>query len=216
MSRRLSVIASCLHDLRINVVFVLFLLGMQIHVPSAMALQETVDKSGAVILRLHTTLLSVMQNSGRLGYQGRYAKLEPVIRTNYDLPIVARLVTGNFWRKLNRSQRIQFVHVFSHLVIATYANRFDGYSGEKFNTISEQRLGHDEVLVHTLLSKHDGGVVHLDYILRQSNGKWRIINVIADGVSDLALKRADYVNVLNTKGFSALIIKLKQKIVQYQ
>ncbi len=195
----------------------LFLSGMQsVGVPGAMAAREVTDVPGAVVLRFHAALLSVMQNADRLGYKGRYAKLQPEIRKSYDLPLLARLVIGDFWRKLNRDQRVQFVHVFSHLVIATYASRFDGYSGEKFSNVSERRLDRGDVLIDTRLSQRHGKVVHLNYILRQSGGQWRIINVISNGASDLALKRADYGSVLRNQGFKVLIGRLEDKIAQYQ
>ena len=63
--------------------------------------------------------------------------------------------------------------------------------------------------------KSDGGKVSLDYILHLAGNEWRIINVIANGVSDLALKRADYTSYLKGKGFDALLAKLNEKIAQY-
>jgi phospholipid transport system substrate-binding protein len=55
----------------------------------------------------------------------------------------------------------------------------------------------------------------LDYLLHRADGEWRVINVVAEGVSDLALKRADYSNFLKNKSLEALIAKLNEKIVQY-
>lgn len=196
---------------------VLCLLGLQgISMPTAMAAQKTVDAPAAVILHFHAVLLSVMQRANKLGYKGRYAKLEPEIRKAYDLPMVARLTLGKAWSKLNSKQRAQFVGIFSRLVIATYAHNFDGYSGEKFNNVSQQRLDPDQVVINTLLSRRNGDNVQLDYVLRQSHGKWKIINVVADGASDLALKRADFTAVLRHLGFPVLLKKLEGKIAQYQ
>lgn len=217
MIRRSPVLTFGLRHLRIAMLIALFLPGMQsVGVPSAMAAREVTDVPGAVVLRFHAALLSVMQNADQLGYKGRYAKLQPEIRKSYDLPLLARLVIGDFWRKLNRDQRVQFVRVFSHLVIATYASRFDGYSGEKFSNVSERRLDRGEVLIDTRLFQRHGKAVHLNYILRQSDGQWRIINVISNGASDLALKRADYAAVLRNQGFKVLIGRLEDKIAQYQ
>ena len=56
--------------------------------------------------------------------------------------------------------------------------------------------------------------VRFDYVLRQTNDGWRIVNVLADGVSDLALKRVEYRAILQRDGFQALIDMLKDKIVQ--
>ncbi len=177
---------------------------------------EATEKPAVVIQHFHAALLTVMKQADRLGFQGRYAKLEPEIRHTYDLPLVARLSIGRGWRHLSAGQRQQFVDVFSRLVIATYANRFDGYSGESFKYTSEQPLSHHRIVIHTLLVRPDDDAVQLDYILRRSHRGWRVINVIADGVSDLALKRADYASVLKVQGFHALINKLKVKIAQYR
>lgn len=217
MIRRFPILTFGRRHPRTAMIIALFLLGMQsVSVPGAMAAREVADAPGAVVLRFHAVLLSVMQNADQLGYKGRYAKLQPEIRKSYDLPLLARLVIGGFWRKLNHDQRMQFVRIFSHLVIATYANRFDGYSGEKFSNVSERRLDRGEVLIETRLSRRNGEVVHLGYILRQSDGQWHIINVISNGASDLALKRADYAAVLHNQGFKVLIGKLEDKIAQYQ
>jgi phospholipid transport system substrate-binding protein len=55
----------------------------------------------------------------------------------------------------------------------------------------------------------------LDYLLHRPGNQWLIVNVIAQGVSDLALKRADYSAFLKSKGYEALLKKLNQKINEY-
>ena len=47
-----------------------------------------------------------------------------------------------------------------------------------------------------------------------ANHHWKIINILADGVSDLALKRAEYSAIIQRDGFSALLSLLEQKIIQ--
>jgi len=170
----------------------------------------------SVINTFHTALLFTMQHAKSLGYRGRYTHLEPIIRENYDFPKVVRVTAGKYWRDLNHDQKVQFLHIFSHLVIATYAHRFDGYSGESFQTVSTKASGHGRMVVRTVLIKRDGSRVHLDYLLRQRKGQWRIINVVAQGVSDLALKRVEYTTVLRNQGFDALMVRLEEKIAQYE
>jgi len=107
---------------------------------------------------------------------------------------------------------VKFLHIFSRLVIATYAHRFDGYSGESFQTVSAKASGHGRIIVRTVLIKRNGSRVHLDYLLQQRKGQWRIINVVAQGVSDLALKRVEYTTILRSQGFEALMARLKKKL----
>lgn len=166
-----------------------------------------------VIQQLQGTLLEVMKNARTLGYKGRYQKLEPVIRTTYDLPTLARLTLGQHWSSLNPAQQKRFVDTFSRLSIATYASRFDGYtSGEAFKVSGARKLGNGDAVVRSLFIKADGGKVTFDYILMPKQTRWQIINVVVDGVSDLALKRAQYAAVLQKSGFDGLIKELDHRI----
>ncbi len=185
-------------------------------VPSAVpAISAGNQGATQVIERLETTLLTVMKEGKKLGYKGRYDQLEPVIRATFDMPFISKTVLGRQWEILNDGQRSRFVETFTRLGIATYAANFDDYSGEHFKVIMEKEVSAGRILVKTHLIKSDGGKVELDYLLHRIDNAWRVINVIAEGVSDLALKRADYTNFLKNKSLEALIAKLDEKIVQY-
>jgi phospholipid transport system substrate-binding protein len=168
-----------------------------------------------VIERLHTTLLAVMKEGDQIGYQGRYDRLAPVIKTSFDMPFISKTVLGKYWETFNNEQRSRFVEAFTKMSIATYAANFDRYSGERFKMVSEKEVSGGRILVQSQLIKSDGGKIQLDYLVHRTSSQWRIINIIAEGVSDLALKRADYSAFLKNKGFEALIEKLNEKVGQY-
>ncbi len=185
-------------------------------VPSAIpAISAGNQGATQVIEKLQEALLAVMKDAEKLAYKGRYDQLDPVIRTTFDMPFISKTALGKHWDTLNPGQRSKFVETFTRLGIATYASNFDSYSGEQFKIILEKEVRAGHVLVKTHLIKSDGGKVELDYLLHRIEDQWRVINVIAEGVSDLALKRADYTNFLKNKSLEALIAKLDEKIVQY-
>jgi phospholipid transport system substrate-binding protein len=198
--------------MRISVRLTLAILVMHIAMPYASAGDQGATE---VVENLHSTLLAVMKDGDQLRYQGRYDQLAPVIKSSFDIPFVSRTVLGKYWETFNSEQRSRFVEAFTQLSIATYAANFDRYSGERFKTISEKDVSDGRILVQSQLIKSDGGQVQLDYLLHRTGGQWRIINIIAEGVSDLALKRADYSAFLKNKGFEALLKKLNEKINQY-
>jgi phospholipid transport system substrate-binding protein len=198
--------------MRISVRLTLAILVMHIAMPYASAGDQGATE---VVEKLHSTLLAVMKDGDQLRYQGRYDQLAPVIKSSFDIPFVSRTVLGKYWETFNSEQRSRFVEAFTQLSIATYAANFDRYSGERFKTISEKDVSDGRILVQSQLIKSDGGQVQLDYLLHRTGGQWRIINIIAEGVSDLALKRADYSAFLKNKGFEALLKKLNEKINQY-
>jgi phospholipid transport system substrate-binding protein len=194
--------------------FLTFILLLMIPMATPMASAGD-HEATQVVEKLHSTLLAVMKDGAKIGYQGRYEQLAPVIKSSFDMPFVSRTVLGKYWESLNDEQRSRFVEAFTELSIATYAANFDRYSGERFKTISEKEVSGGRILVQSELIKSNGGQVHLDYLLHRTAGQCLIVNIIAEGVSDLALKRADYSAFLKSKGFEALLKKLNEKINQY-
>lgn len=167
-----------------------------------------------VIQRLDEALLGTMKQAKELGYSGRYRRLAPVLEWVFDFPGIAALVMGGNWIKLSPAQQRQFIAALRDYSVATYASRFDGYSGERFVIKSTQPLQPNAVVVYSALIQADGKVHSLDYLLRSVSGRWRVVNVLADGVSDLALKRAEFTHLLKLKGFAGLIADLKRSVAR--
>ncbi len=168
-----------------------------------------------VVESFQANLLAVMKQGKELGYQGRYEKLYNPIVDSHDLTKITRIVVGREWQKLNNEQRLKLVDVFSRFSVASYAYNFKDFSGESFRYDSEETTKRGGIVVHTFLVIPDDKDVKFDYMLKKSGDKWRIINVIAKGVSDLALRRSEYTSILKRDGFDALIVKISEKIENY-
>lgn len=194
-----------------------WLMGFLLCAFSVLSAAAPPQESGtsAIVEGFQATLLKVMKQGKQLGYEGRYAQLAPAVKASHDMRIITQIATGRYWDRLSDEQKDRLVEAFGRLGIATYASEFASYSGETFKTISEDRTAQGDAVVHTVLTDSNGEETHLDYILHQTEGGWRIINVIANGVSDLAMRRAEFTSILRSKGFDALIAKLEQKISQY-
>lgn len=167
----------------------------------------------AVVEKLHEALLGAMTGGAQLGFKGREELLAPVIDSSFDFDSICRIVTGRYWKAASDEQKARFTGVFKKLSVATYASNFSSFSGEKFQTESSEP-DQAALIIRTTLRTSDGEPVPLNYLLRQANGQWRIMNVVAQGVSDLSLKRADYTAVIKTEGFDSLINRLEKKIAE--
>ena len=161
-------------------------------------------------------LIDVMKNGQKLGFKGRFDKLKPAVEESHDLPKIARIVVGKEWEKLSASQQEKLTDTFSKLSVASYAHNFKDYSGEAFTFDTEEQTARGGVVIHSHLTIPDDKPVKFDYMLKESGSSWRIINIIANGVSDLALKRSEYTTILQREGFDALINKINDKIESYE
>ncbi|OQW68893.1 MAG: hopanoid biosynthesis protein HpnM [Proteobacteria bacterium ST_bin11] len=168
-----------------------------------------------VVDEFQSQLLDVMKAGKELGFQGRYDKLDVAVKKSHDLPKIARIVVGKQWEELTTEQQNKLESVFSKLSVSAYAHNFKDYSGESFTFASEEETGRGGVVIHTNLHIPGEKDVKFDYMMKKKDDGWQIINIIADGVSDLALKRSDYTSVLSRDGFDALIVKITEKIESY-
>jgi len=164
--------------------------------------------------RLHATMLSVMKDSEALGYAGRYKRLEPVVRSQFDLPFMAAKSVGRYWKTASQAERDQLVKTFSRFSVANYAGRFDGWSGQTFETLGVDASARGTMLVRTKLLNPSGDDIQLYYRLRNgTDGRWKIIDVYLNGtVSELALRRSEYSSLIKREGFEALLIALNKRI----
>jgi phospholipid transport system substrate-binding protein len=168
-----------------------------------------------VIERLHASLLEVMQGADELGYQGRYERLEPVLQKSYDFPFMIRIALGPAWRELDEGQRAELTELFMDMSVANYAARFDGYNGERFEILGQEPGPRDAVLVQSRIVLSDDEPVQLNYLLKQFDDGWRIIDVLLDArYSELARQRAEFAAVLRSGGVPDLMATLERKIAQ--
>ncbi len=177
--------------------------------PVTQSAVATTDAPRVLIGELDDALLATMKQAKALGYAGRYRKLAPTVGRAYDFSAVAELVLGPHWSRFSPAQKQEFIAALTDYTVATYAARFDGYAGERFSIKSVQSLRPDRAVVYTLLTESDGTTHRLDYLMQSTDGQWRIVNVVADGVSDLALKHAEFTHLLDARGFPGLIAGLK-------
>ncbi|HXW40120.1 MAG TPA: ABC transporter substrate-binding protein [Xanthobacteraceae bacterium] len=169
----------------------------------------------ATITSFYDALLATMKVGSAIGFAGRSERLAPAIRRAFDLPLMTRLMVGPQWPNLTAGQQEQLVAAFSEFSIATYANRFDDYSGERFEVDPAPSATSNGVIVHSRLIKTDGDAVQIDYLMRDNNAGWQIIDVYLSGtVSELATRRSEFSAVLRRGGADALVDVLQKKAAQ--
>ena len=171
------------------------------------------DGPTAVVQQLNDTLLGVMQEAESLGFAGRYERLEPVLGEVFAFPTMARVAAGSHWRGLTEDQQERLADAFARFSIATYANRFDGFSGERFEIGSQEEAARGSTIVESRIVTGSGERVALNYLLRRNTGTWRIFDVYLDGsISELATRRSEYTSILDDQGFEGLITRLEGRI----
>jgi phospholipid transport system substrate-binding protein len=173
------------------------------------------DNASAVtapIRAFYDSLLDVMRRAKALGVHGRYDTLAPVIRATFDLAAMTRISIGPRWTSIPPDKQAALIDAFTRMTIATYAARFDGFSGERFEVDPGVEARKTGSVVHTRLVQSSGVPIPLNYLMRNSVGHWKVVDVyLAGSISELATRRSEFSGILDAGGPARLVDTLKQQ-----
>ena len=170
------------------------------------------DPAATRVDSFYAALLDTMKQAKQLGVKGRYDKLAPVLSNTYDLPLMSRIAIGQNWAALSPAEQQGIIAAFTRMTAATYASRFNGFAGEQFEVLQTADQPNGDKIVKTRIVQSDGTAVQLNYLMRNSGGAWKIIDVYLNGtISELASRRAEFGSILKSGGANALVSALTKQ-----
>ncbi|HSC16119.1 MAG TPA: ABC transporter substrate-binding protein [Gammaproteobacteria bacterium] len=170
------------------------------------------DSPAATIASLQQSLVAATRDKPNATVEERYRALEPAIVKTHNLPYIAEFALRRQWAILTVEERQRFIEVFQRLSVMTYAARFGNVARDAFRPIEAGVPdANGRVQVKTAIKREGQPDVTFEYLLQRDGEDWKIINIVADGVSDLALKRAEYQRVFASGGIEGLIAELEQQ-----
>jgi phospholipid transport system substrate-binding protein len=172
------------------------------------------NQAAQVVTGFHATLLDVMKRAGDLGVKGRYDTLAPAVDKAFHLDLTARQSAGRRpWKNATETERSALLDAFRKWTIGTYANQFDGWSGQAF-VDHGQKPGpqNGTVLVETELTGKEP--VTLTYLMVLKNGRWGVYDVLVrqgtTSISQLAKHISEFKGIVKN-GLPALTETLAAK-----
>jgi phospholipid transport system substrate-binding protein len=169
------------------------------------------DEATAVVMRLQAGLLRLDKETTQRSNSQRYGVFVPLIESTHDLDYMARIALSRFWGTFSAEQQHKVETAFRKLSVMGYAARFRDTAGSSFAVDQVRVVPGGRVEVATRLMAPSEAPVSLNYVLHKGKSGWQIINILAEGVSDLALQRAQYQQVMQSQGFDGLLAHLTKK-----
>ncbi len=170
----------------------------------------------APIQRLYNALLGVMKIGPTTPFARRFDQLAPTIDAVFDLTAILQTSVGPSWNAMLADQQSALRTAFRRYTIATYVANFDAFTGQRFEVSPEARtLPNNEQVASSRIIPASGEAHRLDYVMRQVNGAWQVVDVLADGtISRVAVQRSDFRRLLLQGGSAALVVSLQSKADQ--
>jgi phospholipid transport system substrate-binding protein len=137
-------------------------------------------------------------------------RLKQVIYPLFDFEEMARRSLGAHWRRLDPQRQKQFVTLFTELLERTYANSINLYDGQTV-TYTGETLDGDYAEVATKIATKKGEVFSAVYKLHRVDGKWKVYDVVVEGISVVNNYRSQFNRVIVNSSLDELMRRLKEK-----
>lgn len=179
----------------------------------SVAFAQTAEEPAALVQKFYDALLDAMKRGPELGFDGRYQLLVPVLNDTFDIGTMCRISVGPDWTNMPGDKKGALLQVFDRYIVTTYAARFKKFNNLKFEIGETKDAGDGKKLVETKLTRANGEVVELNYLFRNNNNAWRVIDIyLAGAISQMAQLRAEFGQSLRQGGADQLMVELEKKI----
>ncbi len=164
-----------------------------------------------MISQFNDGLISAMKQSGKLGFRRRYNTLVGVVDATFDIALMTRMAVGPGWDTLPEDQQHRIGDGFRRFITAMFAERFDDYSGEKFEVGTKRTMGTGTLVANQMVTP-SGERIQLNYLMHETPQGWRVVDVYLNGtISELAVHRSEFTAILKRSGAEGLIMALERK-----
>ena len=143
----------------------------------------------------------------------REARFRDLFHTDFDCPGIARFVLGRYWRAASQEEQQEFVKLFEDYVVFVYTARLSNFGGEALKVRGSRSDG-DGVIVSTdVISPGAASPMKIDWRLVTDNGRYKISDVIVEGISMMTTQRSEFASIVQRNGgqVRGLIAMMREK-----
>ena len=154
---------------------------------------NSLDGSRGPVEALHAALGQMIANGTQIDFKSRYALMQRILEQTVEFEAVSIIALGEKWKGLSAQEQTTFISTLKNLSAATYSSAFKPEPNDKFIFVSSKPLNSGNYVITYNLSSPREAPVKFEYLVRNIQGRFKIINIVVDGISDLAIKKAQYI-----------------------
>jgi len=152
--------------------------------------------------------------SGREIDRAARAEIFEIIESVTDLDRIAFAATERHHPDLSPEQAGRLLDVFKRLLKASSMSKVGRYRADRFEYLGEE-ITEDRAVVRTVAHSGEESMT-IDYIMRRMDGRWMIINYIADDVDTIRNYRKQFLKLFKRHSVDEVIARLEQKIREFE
>jgi phospholipid transport system substrate-binding protein len=171
----------------------------------------TLDRAIDFVKTTGNQLVSVI--NGNLPPTEKRQTLAKIIDGAVDVNGVAQFCLGRFWRTASSTQQAEYTQLFHTVLVTNISAKLGEYQGVKF-TVGRAQDRDDDQMVSTTVERPNNPPTDVEWVISQTSGGPKIVDVVAEGTSLRLTQRSDYASYLSQHGnnVDALIAAMKAQV----
>ena len=159
------------------------------------------------------TTINLLKMSNTKSREQRFIYTLNQIKNLFDFKTITTIILKEHVGKEDRELETEFTKQLLNLTARTMVLNYANYSKQKYKTIKSKK-NKKRAFIFTEFYLSDSETIPFRFVLKNNQGNWQIINIIASGVSELSVKKIEYQSFLETRTLYDLIqeIKLQNQI----
>jgi phospholipid transport system substrate-binding protein len=133
----------------------------------------------------------------------------------FDFGEMAKRSLGPNWRDRTPEERERFVALFRELLENSYLGKIESYRGEVIR-YGEETVDGPYAQVKTVVVTTRGQEIPVHYRMRADGGRYRIYDVVIEGISLVNNYRSQFNSILQKSSFAELMEKLRSTVREQQ
>ena len=146
-------------------------------------------------------------------YPRRRAEIRRIAHELFDFDDMARRALSRHWIQRSPQERAEFVGLFTDLLERSYIGKIEAYSGEKIVYAGEAIDGSWATVRSRVTTKRQTDTT-LDYRLHQTEGRWKVYDLLIDGVSFVSTYRSEFNRIIRLSSYSSLVEQMRKKRIE--
>jgi phospholipid transport system substrate-binding protein len=146
----------------------------------------------------------------------REEKYRDILKSSFDMETIGHFVVGRAYNNASDDQKKEYMDLFEKLVLKTYGDRLNLYSGENFKVKGARPESEKDTIVNSEISHPDNSSpTRVDWRVRnEQNGKMAVIDVVVEGVSQSVTQRDEYSSIVQRDGgkLDSLIALMRKQL----
>jgi phospholipid transport system substrate-binding protein len=134
-----------------------------------------------------------------------------LLARDLDVKLIGRFVLGRHWKDIDEPGRPTYLAIFKKFLVRTYSSRLGGIRIDDFDALEARSIGKKDILVRSLVDHGTRKPVRADWRMRESDGRYLILDLSVEGISMAVVLKQEFASVLRKMGFDGLMAMLRDR-----